>query len=104
MAKEFLEFVPHGWLRNGHAMTLASAFVPRKFRLPAPEQRLFRVDPYSQLLALCHWQEGKRLNVPVTAIVHGLEGSADSNYVRGIAQKAWELSRTLQGKSVTTAT
>jgi uncharacterized protein len=90
MAKEIPEFVPHAWLRNGHAMTLTSAFVPRKFRLPAPEQRLFRVDPYSQLLALCHWQEGKRLDVPVIAIVHGLEGSADSNYVRGIAEKAWE--------------
>jgi predicted alpha/beta-fold hydrolase len=89
MAKEFPEFVPHAWLRNGHAMTLAAAFVPRTFRLPAPEQRLFRVDPYSQLLALCHWQEGKRLDVPVIAIVHGLEGSADSNYVKGIADKAF---------------
>ena len=71
-------------------MTLAAAFVPRKFRLPEPEQRLFRVDPYSQLLALCHWHEGRRRDVPVIAIVHGLEGSADSNYVRGIADKAFQ--------------
>jgi len=28
--------------------------------------------------------------VPVIVIVHGLEGSCDSNYVRGIADKAWE--------------
>jgi predicted alpha/beta-fold hydrolase len=90
MQKEFPEFVPHRWLRNGHAMTMVSAFVPRTFRLPEAEERLFRVDPYSQLLALCHWQEGKRRDVPVLAIVHGLEGSADSNYVRGIAEKAWE--------------
>ena len=68
-------------------MTLAAAFVPRKFRLPEPSQKLFRVDPYSQLLGLCHWQAEKRRDVPVMAIVHGLEGSADSNYVRGIARR-----------------
>ena len=53
------EFVPHRWLGNGHAMTIAAAFVPRKFRLPEAEQRLFRVDPYSQILGLCHWQGGR---------------------------------------------
>ena len=89
MQKEIREFVPHRWLRNAHAMTLAAAFVPRKFRLPEPTEQLFRVDPYSQLLGLCHWQAEKRRDVPVMAIVHGLEGSADSNYVQGIAEKAF---------------
>jgi uncharacterized protein len=89
MQKEIREFVPHRWLRNGHAMTLAAAFVPRRFRLPEAEERLFRVDPFSQLLGLCHWHEGRRRDVPVMAVVHGLEGSADSNYVRGIAEKAF---------------
>src|SRR5580704_9993871 len=83
------EFVPHRWLTSGHAMTIAAAFVPRKFRLPEAEQRLFRVDPYSQLLGLCHWQAGKLKQTPVIVIVHGLEGSADSNYVQGIAEKAF---------------
>jgi len=83
------EFVPHRWLANGHAMTIAAAFVPRKFRLPKPEQRLFRVDPYSQLLGLCHWQVGKLRQTPVIVTVHGLEGSADSNYAQGIAEKAY---------------
>jgi predicted alpha/beta-fold hydrolase len=89
MQKEIREFVPHRWLRNGHAMTLAAAFVPRKFRLPEAEERFFSVDPFSQLLGLCHWHEGRRRDVPVMAVVHGLEGSADSNYVRGIAEKAF---------------
>ena len=89
MQKDIREFVPHRWLRNGHAMTLAAAFMPRTFHLPETTERLFRVDPYSQLLGLCHWQPGKRLDVPVMAIVHGLEGSAHSNYVRGIAEKAF---------------
>jgi len=35
------------------------------------------------------WQLGKRRDAPVIALVHGLEGSSDSNYMRGIAEKAW---------------
>src|ERR1700687_265735 len=83
------EFVPHALLRSGHAMTIAAAFVPRRFTLPAAEKRLFQVDPYSRLLAHCHGQEGKKLDAPVMVIVHGLEGSSDSNYVLGIAEKAY---------------
>src|SRR5208337_2817932 len=41
------------------------------------------------LKGMCHWQEGKRRELPVIVIVHGLEGSCDSNYSRGIADKAW---------------
>ncbi len=82
-------FVPHRWLANGHAMTIASAFVPRRFALPEAEARLFQVDSYSKILGQCHWQVGKLRQTPVIAIVHGLEGSADSNYVRGIAEKAF---------------
>jgi uncharacterized protein len=89
MTMAIQEFVPHRWLSNGHAMTIAAAFVPRKFRLPEAEQRLFRVDPYSQLLGLCHWQVGKLKPTPVIVTVHGLEGSADSNYAKGIAEKAF---------------
>src|SRR5438874_10874095 len=69
-------------------MTIASAFVPRRFDTPPAEPRLFQVDPGSHLLAHCHWQPGKRKDAPVIVIVHGLEGSSDGNYVRGIAEKA----------------
>ena len=84
-----VEFEPHPLLRNGHAMTLIAAFLPRRFTLPLAEPRLFRVDSFSQLLAHCHWQEGKQRDGPVIVIVHGLEGSSDSSYVRGIAEKAF---------------
>lgn len=84
-----LQFEPHALVRNGHAMTIAAAYWPRRFALPQPEARLFRVAEDTQLLAACHWQEGKRKDVPVIAIVHGLEGSCDSNYVLGIAEKAY---------------
>jgi predicted alpha/beta-fold hydrolase len=70
-------------------MTIAAAFVPRKFQLPPAEERLFQVDAWSKLLGHCHWQQGKRHDTPVLVIVHGLEGSSDSNYVKGIADKAF---------------
>jgi uncharacterized protein len=83
------EFEPHSLLKNGHVMTIVSAFVPRRFDIPPAETRLFQVDPQSRLLAHCHWQPGKRQDLPVLVVVHGLEGSSDSNYVRGIAEKAF---------------
>jgi uncharacterized protein len=83
------EFVPHALLRSGHAMTIVAAFVPRHFSLPEAEARLFQVDSFSRLLGKCHWQAGKLRDTPVIVIVHGLEGSADSYYVQGIAEKAF---------------
>jgi len=87
--KPFPPFEPNYFLRSGHAMTIAAAFWRRRFALPAAEDRLFRVDPWSQILGHCHWQVGKRPDAPVIVIVHGLEGSSDSNYVRGIGEKAF---------------
>ena len=71
-------------------MTTAAVFWRRAFSLPPTEDRLFQVDPESRLLAHCHWQPGKRAEAPVIVIVHGLEGSSDSNYSRGIAQTAFQ--------------
>jgi predicted alpha/beta-fold hydrolase len=88
---EMEKFEPHRLLKNGHAMTIAAAFVRRKFDLPQAEERLFQVEPESRILGRCHWQPGKAREVPVIAILHGLEGSSDSNYVRGIAEKAYRL-------------
>src|SRR5713226_6154509 len=83
------DFEPHALLKSGHAMTIASALVPRRFDIPPAEERLFQVDPESRILGHCHWQLGKRKDAPVIVIVHGLEGSSDSNYVHGIAEKAF---------------
>ena len=53
----FDPFVPRRYLRNCHAMTLAGNFLPRKNKLPAPEECLYRVDANTQVLCHCHWQE-----------------------------------------------
>jgi predicted alpha/beta-fold hydrolase len=83
------DFKPLGLLRNPHLMTIAAAFWPRKFvALPPSVPRLFEVEPGTQILAECHWQENVREH-PTLIAVHGLEGSSESNYMLGTAERAW---------------
>ncbi len=83
------EYRPHPWLRGGHRMTLAAWARRRSFAgLPPAEARLFRIDDETQVLAHCHWQPD-RTSRPTIVIHHGLEGSSDAHYVRGIAAKAF---------------
>src|SRR5664279_4836012 len=89
MRAELKTFEPHPLLKSGHLQTIAGTFIRRTFALNEPEERLFRVDAESQLKGICHWQHGKSREIPVILIVHGLEGSSDSNYLRGIAEKAF---------------
>lgn len=56
--------------------------------LPPPEERLFPVEPGVQVLCHCHWQP-QRATAMTVVIVHGLEGSSDSQYVIGTGSKAW---------------
>ncbi len=85
-----IPFEPQAWLKNGHLQTVAGAFMRRTFALAYSQERLFRVDKDSQLKGECHWQLGTGRDVPVLVIVHGLEGSSGSSYMRGIAEKAFE--------------
>jgi len=71
-------------------MTIAAVFCRRRFALPAPAERTFQVDTDSQLLGRCHWQDGKEGSTPLFVLVHGLEGSSESKYMLGIAEKAWQ--------------
>lgn len=76
-------------LRNGHRMTLFAWARRRRFpHLPEPAERLFDVAPRTRVLAKCHWQPHPQEH-PTLLLLHGLEGSADAHYVRGIAEKAW---------------
>jgi uncharacterized protein len=83
------EFIPSRWLRNPHAMTIAATFWRRRFgRLPASTTRLFEVEPRTQVRAECNWQENPSKHATIV-VLHGLEGSSDSGYMLGIAEKAW---------------
>ncbi len=83
------DFVPPRWLRNGHLMTIAASFWRRRFpRLPAGVPRLFEVEPGSRVRGECHWQQEPRAH-PTLVLLHGLEGSIESGYMRGTAEKAY---------------
>jgi hypothetical protein len=56
--------------------------------LPEREPRLIRVADDSQVLAHCYWQP-QRAGRPTLLALHGLEGSSDAHYMRGLASKAW---------------
>ena len=89
-------FVPRRFLRNGHLQTIAGIFLPRADSLPEPESQLIEVEGAttargaSFVLCHCHWQPAEVRSDRLTmVIVHGLEGSSSSPYVRGNSARAW---------------
>jgi predicted alpha/beta-fold hydrolase len=90
MIEERMPFVPRPSLRDGHWMTLFGWGNPRYFpRLPAPVPRYFDVAEDNRVLAQCHWQP-RAWERPTVILLHGLNGSSDAHYMRGIALKAFE--------------
>lgn len=83
-------FRPRWGIGNGHFQTIASHLLPRAVALPPVEEGLIEVAPGIQVRCDCHWQANRQGALTVIA-VHGLEGSSDSQYMRGIAQKALAL-------------
>jgi predicted alpha/beta-fold hydrolase len=83
------EYVPLPRWAGGHKMTLYAWARRRAFPgLPAPEERLFDVSADARVLAHCHWQRDRQQHLTLVAL-HGLEGSSEAHYMRGIAAKAW---------------
>jgi predicted alpha/beta-fold hydrolase len=84
-----MEFVPLPRWAGSHKMTLY-AWARRRAvpELPTPEARYFDVAHDARVLAHCHWHEDRRAH-PTLIALHGLEGSSDAHYMRGIAAKAW---------------
>jgi len=91
--------------------TLASFLLPRRIHLPPPEERLVEVAPAGVARTLvnragvtpaivspaimvrcqCYWQSERkedRAKALTAIVVHGLEGSSDSEYMTGVAEKA----------------
>jgi uncharacterized protein len=80
------EFVPRRGLGGGHLQTLAGFFLTRRFLLPPPDSRMIEVEPGVKVLCHCHWQKDRRGALTVI-VVHGFEGSSESDYMSGIAEK-----------------
>ncbi len=84
-----MPFEPYWLLRNPHLQTLASTFLPRRFpRLPRSVSREFEVEPGTRIRGECHWQATPQER-PTLALVHGLEGSSESGYMLGLAERAF---------------
>jgi predicted alpha/beta-fold hydrolase len=73
-------------LRGGHLQTLGGFFLIRRLRMALPEERYVEVEAGISVLCHCHWQP-KREEALTVLVVHGLEGSSDSGYAMGVAQK-----------------
>ena len=112
------EFSPRRFLRNAHLQTLMGNFLPRRYVLPEAEAHLIEVDQRngtgagsptagsaaagrwtqaennarargaSYVLCHCHWQPKPSHRLTVL-LVHGLEGSSQSQYVLGNSARAW---------------
>src|SRR6266853_708258 len=82
-------FQPHPLLHNPHAQTVVYTFWPRRFRgLPRSTPREFETEPGTRIRGECHWQLRPRER-PTLVLVHGLEGSSESGYMLGLAERAF---------------
>ena len=82
-------FEPHPLLRNPHAQTLAATFLPRRFpRLPRSVSAGIRNRARHAIRGECHWQPVPAER-PTLVLVHGLEGSSESGYMLGLAERAF---------------
>ena len=56
--------------------------------LPGAEHRYFDVAGDARVLTSCHWQPDRK-RAPTLLMLHGLEGSSEAHYMRGLADKAF---------------
>jgi hypothetical protein len=70
-------------------MTFYSWGNPRYFpHLPKSERRYFDVARATRIVADCHWQPEPWAHTTLVAL-HGLNGSSEAHYMRGLAAKAF---------------
>lgn len=82
-----IDFRPRRYLSGGHVQTIASFLLPRKIHLPVPEERLVEVAPGVKVRCFAYWQEAQtRCSALTLIVVHGLEGSHESQYMSGVAR------------------
>ena len=77
------KFKPAWWLTNAHFQTLAAKFFRRKQQLQTKKETLELPD--GDFIDLAWTEEPKKNNTkPIVVMLHGLEGSKDSHYAKGM--------------------
>jgi predicted alpha/beta-fold hydrolase len=66
--------------------TVASFLLPRRIPLPPPQERLIEVAAGIKVRCWCYWQKENRADALTLIVVHGLEGSTESQYMTGVAR------------------
>ncbi len=85
-------FEPRRGLSNGHLQTIVGNYLPRPPFLCNSVAETVEVDPAdgSRVVCYCDWQpQPERTSRLTVILVHGLEGSSESQYIKGIASRAW---------------
>ncbi|MDE3201715.1 MAG: alpha/beta fold hydrolase [Acidobacteriota bacterium] len=86
------DFRPRRGLSSGHLQTIIGNFLPRPpFPLQSHAEEVV-VDPAdgSRVLCHCEWQpRDVQADRTTIVLVHGLEGSSDSRYMKGLAARAF---------------
>lgn len=84
-------FVPPRWLRNAHLQTIVASRKPRRWDFGWERSESLEIDlgKEGMLVAEASWQPGKKTDSPLLLLMHGLEGSAQSNCVVGMSRKAF---------------
>lgn len=86
-------FEPHALFRGGHAQTIFGSLRPTQRDAGdvgrRDESRVVTVETNARVLLKCRWQKERR-EAPTILLLHGLEGSTESPYVRGTARKAFD--------------
>jgi uncharacterized protein len=85
-------FEPRRGLRNGHLQTIIGNFLPRPAFSGSSVLETVEVDASdgSRVMCSCDWQPEEVRSARLTVILlHGLEGSSESRYIKGIAARAW---------------
>jgi uncharacterized protein len=86
-------FEPRRGLRNPHLQTIIGNYLRRPAVRGQTMAEAVVVDPAdgSRVMCYCDWQaEHERARRLTVILVHGLEGSSESRYIRGIATRAWD--------------
>jgi len=71
--------------------TIASFLIPRRIHLPPAEERLIEVAPGIKVRCWCRWQSAREKDHLTLIVVHGLEGSTESQYMVGVARHALDV-------------